>query len=115
MYSPKPLTKVSNEDFCSDSRLVCRPFLGGELERCLRGRSAKCKAPLCAQSLAWRKVAPVKAAGEMQAYSLPAMVNPSMRRVGQAVLERNWRSLPIAEMFINISWRLPATVISCTG
>ncbi len=46
---------------------------------------------------------------------LPAMVMPSMRRVGAAVAVRKTRSLPMAEMFLYISLRLPAMVISSTG
>src|SRR5579864_6433684 len=45
----------------------------------------------------------------------PAMVMPSMCRVGQAIDERNSKSLPISTMLLSISFRLPATVISSTG
>ena len=38
-----------------------------------------------------------------------------MRIVGEASAERNSRSLPIWVMFLNISFRFPATVISSTG
>ena len=45
----------------------------------------------------------------------PPTVRPSMRMVGAATEPRNSRSLPISEMLKNISFRLPATVISSTG
>jgi hypothetical protein len=48
------------------------------------------------------------------AYS-PATVMPSMRIVGDAMAPRNSRSLPISAMLKNMSFRLPATVISSTG
>src|SRR5215467_9866896 len=43
-------------------------------------------------------------------YYSPAMVMPSMRSVGEATEPRKIRSLPMAVMFRNISFRLPATV-----
>jgi hypothetical protein len=48
------------------------------------------------------------------AYS-PATVMPSMRIVGEAMAPRNSRSLPISAILKNMSFRLPATVISSTG
>jgi hypothetical protein len=48
------------------------------------------------------------------AYS-PATVMPSMRIVGEAMAPRNSRSLPISAMLKNMSFKLPATVISSTG
>ena len=45
----------------------------------------------------------------------PATVMPSMRSVGDAMAPRNSRSLPISAMLKNMSFRLPATVISSTG
>src|SRR5581483_6947147 len=47
-------------------------------------------------------------------YSPPTM-SPSMRMVGAATAPRKTRSLPISEMFMKTSFRLPATVISSTG
>src|SRR5207248_4553353 len=38
-----------------------------------------------------------------------------MRMVGEATAPRNSRSLAISEIFRNISFKLPATVISSTG
>ena len=45
----------------------------------------------------------------------PPTVSPSMRMVGAATEPRNSRSLAISERFMNISFRLPATVISSAG
>src|SRR5207249_3823527 len=52
--------------------------------------------------------------GKFHAYS-PPTVSPSMRRLGDATELRNSRSLATSEMFMNMSFRLPATVISSTG
>ena len=48
------------------------------------------------------------------AYS-PATVMPSILSVGDAIELRNSRSLPISAMLKNMSFKLPATVISSTG
>ena len=45
----------------------------------------------------------------------PPTVKPSMRRVGEATEPRNSRSFAISEMWKNMSFRFPATVISSTG
>src|SRR5881396_1350583 len=51
---------------------------------------------------------------EGSSYS-PPTVRPSMRMVGEATAPRNSRSLAISEIFRNISFKLPPTVISSTG
>ncbi len=55
--------------------------------------------------------------GESEGVSFyaPAIVIPSMRIVGLALALRKRRSFPIAEMFLYISFKLPAMVISSTG
>ena len=45
----------------------------------------------------------------------PAMVMPSMRRVGEATAPRKTRSLPMALTFLSIPARLPAMVTSSTA
>jgi len=45
----------------------------------------------------------------------PAIIMPSMRSVGAALEVRKTKSLPMAVMFLYISFRLPAMVISSTG
>src|SRR5712691_9685176 len=51
----------------------------------------------------------------LELFYSPATVMPSIRRVGHATEPRNSRSLPISAILLNISPRLPATVISSTG
>jgi len=48
-------------------------------------------------------------------HQAPAMVISAIFRVGDTTEERQWRSFAIISMFRNISFRLPAIVISCTG
>ena len=45
----------------------------------------------------------------------PAMVIPSMRKVGEATAPRNSRSSAMAVMLLSISFRLPAMVTSSTA
>ena len=52
--------------------------------------------------------------GGQDRHQAPAMVRPSMRRVGALAPKRNSRSLA-GVRFWNISFRLPAMVISLTG
>ncbi len=57
---------------------------------------------------------PVQAQTLVAVYS-PATVMPSILSVGEATAPRNSRSLPISAMLKNMSFKLPATVISSTG
>ncbi len=77
-----------------------------------RNRSSFAPLPLCRGNFAQDDIRGSEC--PIRDYS-PAMVMPSMRRVGEATEPRKTRSLPMAVMFWNMSLRLPATVISCTG
>src|ERR1700722_393947 len=87
-------------------------FLPRELNAPSGANGEKSKSPLLAKDA--RNGAPGSHSLISRHYS-PPTVRPSMRIVGAATEPRNSRSLGISEMLKNISFRLPATVISSTG